>query len=52
MITTDENEIEPSIGLLNRFAEPPKQQFLQTSTRIANFSNKTEPQLSETVVYF
>ena len=52
LIDTDENEPEPSIGLLNRFTEPPKQQFLQTSTRIANFSNKTEPGLSDTVVYF
>ena len=35
-----------------RFADPPKQQFLQTSTRIANFSNRSDPKPTDTVVYF
>jgi len=52
LLDTDENGAEPSIGLIDRFTEPPKQQFLQTSTRIANFSNRSEPKLSDTVVYF
>ena len=36
----------------SRFAEPPKQQFLQTSTRIANFSNRSDPKPGDTIVYF
>lgn len=35
-----------------RRTQPPKQQFLQTSTRIAHFSNKREPQPDEKIVYF
>lgn len=31
---------------------PPKQTFLQTSTRIANFSNNREPNANEQIVYF
>jgi len=36
---------------LVKFDEPPKQQFLQTSTRIARFSNKSDPKPTDTVVY-
>jgi len=32
-------------------AEPPKQQFLQTVSRIRHFSNKREPKLTDKVVY-
>lgn len=32
--------------------EAPKQTFLQTSTRIANFSNRREPRPEDEVVYF
>ena len=32
--------------------DPPKQTFLQTSNRIANFSNRREPKLDDEVVYF
>ena len=31
---------------------PPKQTFLQTSTRISNFSNRREPKADDEVVYF
>ena len=34
-----------------KFKDPPKQQFLQTSTRIARFSNRSEPKPTDTVVY-
>ena len=36
----------------SKFTEPPKQQFLQTSTRISNFSNKSDPKPGDTIVYF
>ena len=32
--------------------DPPKQTFLQTSTRIANFSNRREPKVDDEIVYF
>ena len=35
-----------------KFREPPKQQFLQTSTRIANFSNRKDPEVNDNIVYF
>ena len=31
---------------------PPKQTFLQTSNRIANFSNRREPNVDDNIVYF
>ena len=45
-----ENEELPS-GNSQKFKNPPKQQFLQTSTRIARFSNRSEPKPTDTVVY-
>ena len=46
----EENEEEVKIQMTKK--EPPKQQFLQTSTRIALFSNRREPVPGETIVYF
>ena len=34
-----------------RFNKPPKQTFLQTSTRISNFSNRREPKSTDVIVY-
>ena len=45
-----EEEVEtdgPSLPVVTA----PKQQFLQTSTRIANFSNHRDPKPTDTVVY-
>lgn len=39
-------------ALNSRMVDPPKQQFLQTSTRIANFSNRSDPKPTDTIVYF
>ena len=36
----------------DKITNPPKQTFLQTSTRIANFSNRREPGAHERIVYF
>ena len=36
----------------SKIINPPKQTFLQTSTRIANFSNRREPNADEQIVYF
>ena len=53
LLDTEEPTNGIEIGPLNsRFSEPPKQQFLQTSTRIAHFSNRTDPKPTDTVVYF
>ena len=45
-----ENEEKLSVNS-KKFKDPPKQQFLQTSTRIARFSNRSEPKPTDTVVY-
>ena len=48
----DYNEEEEKQAVLKQVSNPPKQTFLQTSTRIANFSNRREPKPDDEVVYF
>ena len=43
---------EEQVTNSKKFADPPKQSFLQTATRIARFSNRSEPKPSDRVVYF
>ena len=57
LLEPDTPTLQPTIsdgGSLSRFniADPPKQQFLQTSTRISNFSNRSNPKPTDTIVYF
>lgn len=47
------DEEEKSNGPTSQLVvDPPKQTFLQTSTRIAQFSNRREPKVDDTIVYF
>ena len=52
LLKPPEEECKQRQAVSERIVNPPKQTFLQTSTRIANFSNRREPGVDEQIVYF
>ena len=52
LLKADDDDDGRRLAVSEKVTNPPKQTFLQTSTRIANFSNRREPGVDEDIVYF